>query len=132
MRILGLDIGDRKTGIAIADMSASVAIPREVIRDAGRDETIARIVEIIRDENIDLIVAGVPYNLKGEVAHQAEKVLKFIKHLKKAIAIPVETIDERLTSKAFKGLENDDSMAAAMILQTWLDIRIKNTGEDEE
>ena len=131
MRILGLDIGDRKTGIAIADTSASVAIPKGVIRDAGRDETISQIVKLIQDENIDLVVAGIPYNLKGEVAHQAEKVLTFIKHMKKAVKIPVETVDERLTSKSYKGMGNDDSLAAASILQTWLDQKLTSMGENE-
>ena len=131
MKVLGIDIGDRKTGLAIADTSLSIAIPRGTLANFNRDETLAEIAKLVHDENIELIVAGMPYNLKGEISHQAEKTLRFIKHLEKAIDIPIETIDERLTSKASKGSADDDSLAAALILQTWLDRRLHGIGEDE-
>ena len=131
VKILGLDIGDSKTGYAIADSDVPIATPRGVIEEQSRDKLISRIAEIILKEKIETIVIGVPLNLKGEVAHQAEKVLTFIKHLKKAVDIPIETIDERLTSKASR-CHDDDSYAAAMILQTWLDLKYKKNGDSPE
>jgi putative Holliday junction resolvase len=128
MKVLGLDIGDSKIGFAIADTSLNTAIPKGIIRDGGRDRKIEIIATIIADEKIEIVVAGMPFNLKGEIAHQAEKVLTFIKHLKKAIQIPVETVDERMTSKV-SGDPDADDLAAANILQTWLDIR-KNKNID--
>jgi len=131
VKILGLDIGDSKTGYAIADSDVPIATPRGVIEEQNRDKLILRITEIILKEKIEIIVIGVPLNLKGEVAHQAEKVLTFIKHLKKAVDVPIETIDERLTSKASR-CRDDDSYAAAMILQTWLDLKCKKNGDSPE
>jgi len=130
VKILGLDIGERKTGYAIADSDVPIATPRGVIDEHSRDKLIFRISEIITKEGIEKIIIGLPLNLKGEIAHQAEKVLTFIKHLKKAVDIPIETVDERFTSKT--GCTDDDSHAAAEILQTWLDYNCKRQEVNEE
>jgi len=129
-KILGIDIGDRKTGIAIADTQLPIATPRGIIDEPNRERRIALIAQIVREESIERIIIGLPLNLKGEIAHQAEKVLAFIKHLKKTIDVPIETIDERLTSKASR-CRDDDSPAAVMILQTWLDQKFKNREVNE-
>lgn len=129
-KILALDIGDRKIGLAIADTDAPIPLPKGVISSDNRDEKINRIREIIDREDIQILVVGMPYNLKGEIAHQAEKVMTFIKHLKKQITIKIETIDERLTSKIAGGGDDDES-AAQLILETWIQINLKNYGNSK-
>ena len=122
MKVLGLDIGDRKIGTAIADTALSIAMPGETIVADSDKKKLESILEIIESENIGLIVAGMPYNMKGEIAHQGRKVMDFIEKLKKSTGIQIETVDERLTSKCAGG-GDDDSRAAALILETWLDRR---------
>jgi putative Holliday junction resolvase len=123
-KILALDIGDRKIGLAITDTDAPIPLPKGVISSDNRDEKITRIREIIALEDIRLLVVGIPYNLKGEIAHQAEKVMTFIKHLKKQINIEIVTVDERLTSKIAGGGDDDES-AAQLILETWIQLNLK-------
>ena len=120
MKMLGLDIGDKKIGIAICDSGMTIALPKGVIDSGSRDDKIQAIARFIEDEDIELVVAGMPFNMKGETGHQAKKVEVFIKHLKKEISLPVEIIDERLTSKMAGG-GDDDAQAAALILQTYVD-----------
>lgn len=129
-KILALDIGDRKIGLAIADTDAPIPLPKGVISSDNRDEKISRIKDIIDHDDIQLLVIGMPYNLKGEIAHQAEKVMTFIKHLKKHISIKIETVDERLTSKIAGGGDDDES-AAQLILETWIQINLKNDGNSQ-
>ena len=130
MKILGLDIGDKKIGLAVADDSISIASPLDILADGDRSDKIRKICDLVNSENIELIIAGMPYNLKGEIAHQARKVQVFLKHLRKETNVPIETIDERMTSKLAGG-GVDDHHAAALILQTWLD-RKKSLTDNED
>lgn len=118
--MLGLDIGDKKIGIAICDSGMTIALPKGVVDSGSRDDKIRAIARLIESEDIELVVAGMPLNMKGEIGHQAQKVEVFLKHFKKVISIPVEIIDERLTSKMAGG-GDDDAQAAALILQTYVD-----------
>ncbi|MBU1024070.1 Holliday junction resolvase RuvX [bacterium] len=129
MKALGLDIGDKKIGYAIADTDLRIAIPKGVFDIGTRDEKIQKIFQFVQDENIELIVVGMPYNLKGEIGHQAHKVELFLKYMKREISLPLEIIDERLSSKIAGG-GDDDAVAAAIILQTYLDRNYPVTGED--
>ena len=129
MKVLGLDIGDKKIGYAIGDTDVPIAIPKGVFDIGTRDEKIQKIFQFIRDEDIEIIVVGMPFNLKGEKGHQAEKVTVFLKHMKKIILLPFEIIDERFSSKMAGG-GDDDAQAAAIILQTYLDRNNPDNGEE--
>lgn len=97
MKLLGLDVGDVRIGVAITDKSGAIAKPLTAINnDADVKENLGR---IIKENNIEKIIVGLPFNLKGEVAFQAKKVLDFVENNLKSTGIDIELIDERFTSK---------------------------------
>ena len=142
MRILGLDVGDIRIGIAITDKSGTIASPLTVIKND--DKAKENLDKIIKENNIEKIVVGMPYNLKGELAFQAKKVIDFIENNIKSYGVEVELIDERFTSKiSLKALDKKvkkkqgqkqgvkgaiDKVSAAVLLNDYLDkIRNKKT-----
>ena len=134
-RLIGLDIGDVRIGVAVSDPLGIVATPKGVITRANDAADVAAVVEAVREANAVTIVAGLPLNQHGEVGPQAEKTLTFIELLKETIEIPIETIDERFTTaiahralaqgnlKGKKRKGKVDQVAAQQILQTFLDRR---------
>ena len=136
MRMLGLDVGDIRIGVAITDKSGTIAIPLTVIKnDNQSSENLNR---IIKENNIEKIIVGLPYNLKGEVGFQAKKVIDFIENKIKFHGVKVELIDERFTTKISlkalgKKVKNKqeqkqwekgsvDKISAAVLLNDYLDI----------
>jgi putative Holliday junction resolvase len=126
MRIVAVDIGERRIGVAIADDRALVAVPVGAV-DAGPDivETVARIV---REQEADLLLVGLPLSLTGALGPQAQRVMTLVEELSARLPIPVETWDERLsTVEAERRLgpghprERRDALAAAIVLQAYLD-----------
>lgn len=139
MRILGLDVGDVRIGVAITDKSGTIASPLTVIKND--DQSRENLNKIIKENSIEKIIVGLPYNLKGEVAFQAKKVIDFIENNIKSHSVEVELIDERFTSKiSLKILDKKikqkqgqkqgmkgaiDKVSAAVLLNDYLD-KIKN------
>lgn len=135
MRALGVDAGERRIGLAVSDGSGLIASPLEVITLSEDDDPVARVVDRARELDAECIVVGMPTDLRGERGVAAEKMDQFVQRLREAAGIPVEISDERMTSavatRAMQeaGLtERDrrgqvDKVAAALILQTWLDRR---------
>ena len=134
MRILGIDYGDVRTGIAITDSLGITAQGLETINNNNSDRVLLkRLEEIINQYEVETIVIGMPLNLKGEKTVRAEKTEKFIHKLKcKFNKIPIEIVDERLTTvqahKTMNFLDVDkrkkknivDAIAAVYILETYL------------
>ena len=132
-RILGLDYGERRIGLALSDPMGIIARPLTVIDRKKTADHISRISEIIAEKKITTIVVGLPLTLKGHYSKQTEIVLAFIDQLKSDFQIPIVAIDERLSSVAAKkslllqsvkaGYEKGrvDETAAAIILQEYLD-----------
>ena len=134
MRILGIDYGDVRTGIAITDSLGITAQGLETINNNNSDRVLLkRLEEIINQYEVETIVIGMPLNLKGEKTVRAEKTEKFIHKLKcKFNKIPIEIVDERLTTvqahKTMNFLDVDkrkkknivDTIAAIYILETYL------------
>jgi putative Holliday junction resolvase len=133
MRVMGLDVGDRRIGVALSDELGITATPRHVLKRDGREwAAIARFAE---EEGVEEIVVGVPRSLRGELGPQAEKVLAFITTLRARVSVPVQEWDERLsTAQAERVLldadtsrarrrEVIDKLAAAVILQSFLDYK---------
>ena len=134
MRILGIDYGDVRTGIAITDSLGITAQGLETINNNNSDRVLLkRLEEIINQYEVETIVVGMPLNLKGEKTVRAEKTEKFIHKLKcKFNKIPIEIVDERLTTvqahKTMNFLDVDkrkkknivDTIAAVYILETYL------------
>ncbi len=126
MRILGLDIGDRRIGVAVSDELEIISTPLEVIRN---DEKVnEKIREIINEYNVKRIVVGMPYTLRGETGIQAKKVVGFVDNIIKNLNIEVDYIDERYTTKIPSKLLSKrskkkaiDKFSASIILSHYLD-----------
>jgi putative Holliday junction resolvase len=135
MRILALDHGTRRVGVAVSDEMHLIAQPLEYIAPEPFADFLARLKEILREKEIGLIVIGLPRNMDGSYGPAALKVQEFAAALKDAVTIPLQLWDERLTtSQAQKYLiqggvrrdqrkEKVDKTAAAILLQSYLDSR---------
>jgi len=133
MRYLGLDIGDRRIGVAVSDPSGRLASPLTIIERRREPADFEAINRIVRENEVELVIAGLPRSLNGTLGPQAEKVKDFTDKLRRHIPVPVEFRDERLTTvsarrlmresggKKAKAKARDDAIAAALILQGFLE-----------
>lgn len=133
MRILSLDHGAARIGVAISDESAMMALPFETIPAKPLDGFFTRLKEIITEKEVGLIVVGMPRNMDGSYGPAAEKVREFITLLQAKTAIPIAAWDERLTTAAAHRMLGEagvsaknrkgkiDVVAAQNILQSYLD-----------
>ena len=133
MRSLGLDIGDKRIGVALSDPQGILASPLTIIdcKDEGLD--IEAITNIVSQHRVKQIIAGLPRSMDGSIGKQAEKVKAFTQKLCEHTDVPVEFRDERLTTVSAKrlmqavnrkkprGKVRHDAIAAALILQGYLD-----------
>lgn len=140
MRILGLDVGTKRIGVALSDGLLITAQGMDTIyrQDPGRDLEV--INDLIKTNGITEVVVGLPLNMDGSYSAKTKEVVEFMDSLAKVIAVPVKTWDERLTTVQAERalLEADisrakrrrvvDKLAAQMILQSYLDSRKK--GQD--
>jgi putative Holliday junction resolvase len=137
LRSLGLDIGDRRIGVAVSDPLGVLARPLLVLERDEDEAAIRRIGELVSQYRAEVVVAGLPRSLDGSIREQAEKVKAFAEKLKLALNISLEYRDERLTTVAAKDLLESggkkkkgrvekgayDAAAAAIILQDYLNER---------
>ncbi len=126
MKYLGIDYGDKKIGLAIADSETKIASPYKILTNSK--DVLSKISEICHEEDIDKIIIGLPLTLKSSTSKQTEIVLNFIDKFKKIIDLPIIEQDERLSSgyakellKQIKVKHLDDDVAAMIILQSYLD-----------
>jgi len=131
-RVLGLDVGDKRIGVALSDETRLIASPYCVIQSVGWGPDSRKVADIMRETGAELIVSGLPYNMDGSLGFQAKKVQDFLKVVE-GLGFRVEWIDERLTTVSAQnaliegGMRREDrrnhvdKVAAAVILQTWLD-----------
>ncbi len=127
MRILGIDYGDKKIGLAFGDSSARVAVPLEVIVNEG-ETTIKKLASRVQEEDIDRVVVGVPLPQGNHSSVQLEKTRDFIATLAQAIPVSVVEEDESFTSAESIRLQreegavaNEDALAAMLIVQSYID-----------
>ena len=136
MRALGVDLGEKRIGIAVSDSNGKVATPLQVIiRSKSNKQDHKKICELVDEWEVDIVVVGMPYSLNGSKGLAAKTVEKEVKELSSALEVPVATQDERLTTVtaakelAIQGLDSKkqrkviDQVAASVILQSWLDNR---------
>lgn len=133
MRVLAIDHGTKRMGIAVSDELKIIAQPLEFIGSEPLDDFFARLQQIIREKEVSLVVIGVPRNMDGSYGPAAQKVQEFIAVLKEKLAVPVRSWDERLTTvqanrflieadvRRSKRKEKVDQTAAAILLQSFLD-----------
>jgi putative Holliday junction resolvase len=134
MRWLGIDYGAKRIGLAFGD-EVGVATPLPAVLDASGDARWAKLEEVIRARRATALVVGYPYNMDGSAGFKAKEVDAFVAELKTRFGLPVELVDETLTSYAAessiakkdrRGVRDSgliDSRAATIILQDFLDQR---------
>ncbi|MBD1846462.1 Holliday junction resolvase RuvX [Cyanobacteria bacterium FACHB-63] len=132
---LGLDVGQRRIGVAGCDGTGLIATGLTTIVRKSYPQTIEDLRHIVRDRDVEILVIGMPYSMDGSIGKQGQHIQKFGDTISKALSLPIEYVDERLTSfqaeqsmiaqgislQHNKGLI--DRKAAAIILQQWLDER---------
>jgi putative Holliday junction resolvase len=137
MRILGLDYGDRRIGVALSDAFGWTAQGLEIIERKREGDDFRRIGELVKQHEVEAIVVGLPKNMNGTIGPRGEICLAFAEELRQTLSMPVHLWDERLTTVAATRtlLEADvsrrkrklvvDKLAAALLLQNYLDSRGK-------
>ena len=118
MKILALDFGRARTGVAVSDPTGELARPLGVVERAATEVGLQRLAEIVEEEAAEKVVVGLPLTLKGERGEQARETERFVAALRSRLAVPVEVFDERFTSVLAGG---DDARAAAHILSDYLE-----------
>lgn len=133
MRILAIDHGTKRIGIAVSDAMKVIAQPLEYIPAEPFADFLSRLKELLREKEVELILVGMPRNMDGSYGPAALKVQEFVAALKSAVTVPIQTWDERLTSaqanrfllqgnvRRDKRKEKVDKTAAAILLQGYLD-----------
>lgn len=133
MRILALDHGTKRIGVAISDELQMMAHPFEFIAAEPFADFLVRIKQLLREKEVELVLVGMPRNMDGSYGPAALKVQEFVAVLKETIGVPIKTWDERLTSvqanrflqqaevRGDKRRAKVDKSAAAILLQSYLD-----------
>lgn len=140
MRILGIDPGERRLGLAISDPSGAIAMPLEVMERAGWAKDLAHLRRLIETHNVDEIVVGRPLTAIGKLGSQAHVAAQFAARLRETLSLPVVEVDERFSTAAAERTLREggrrsrergardrrtrrDAIAAALMLQPYLDRR---------
>ena len=124
MRVMALDYGAARTGVAISDATGTLARPVTVVERAATQAGLRRLVALVETEQAEQIVVGLPLTLRGAHGLQAEETERFVETLRSAVSVPVERFDERFTttlaSRDPDSNAPEDARAAAHLLETYL------------
>lgn len=123
MKVLALDYGNARTGVAVSDPTGTIARPLCVVERAGTDQGLAKLAELIGEEEVDRVVVGLPLTLRGERGEQAEETQRFIDILTDVTDVPVVAFDERFTTDLAQqtpAAAEEDARAAAHLLSSYL------------
>ena len=145
MRFLGLDLGERRIGVALSDASGWLARPLTVVLRSELEAELDAIAKLVREHRVQQVVVGYPLSLDGTVGQQATRVAKYVRQLRECLPVPVVLWDERLSTAQAERLIHDtgkrvrreriDAAAAAVILQSYLDAQgsaVQPAGESEK
>jgi putative Holliday junction resolvase len=125
VKVVAIDYGSARTGVAVSDPSGTIGRPLGVVERAASDAGLARLAELIRTEDAERVVVGLPLTLRGERGAQARETEAFVEALRAAIDVPVESFDERFTTGLAERLGTDDApedaRAAAHLLSSYLE-----------
>lgn len=134
-RVLGLDVGDARIGVALSDPDRRIALPAGTIQVAGAPHDLRAVAALVTEHDVTEVIVGYPLSMSGERGDAARKAEEFAVGLRAVLEVPVHLQDERLsTRQAERGLREagatgrqirraSDQAAAAVILQAWLDRR---------
>jgi putative Holliday junction resolvase len=125
VRVLALDFGAARTGVAVSDATGTIATPLGIVERAASRAGLARIAELVDENAAERVVVGLPLTLRGEAGEQAQRTSEFVRALREILAVPVETYDERFTTAlAARGSGGggapEDARAAAHLLESYL------------
>jgi putative Holliday junction resolvase len=123
VKVLALDFGAARTGVAVSDATGTIAQPLDVVERAASRDGLARVAEIVREHEVERVVVGLPLTLGGQRGSQALETEKFVRELREALDVPVETYDERFTTTLASkdsGTAPEDARAAAHLLESYL------------
>ena len=128
MKVVALDYGAARTGVAVSDPTGTLARPLGVIERAASDAWLKRVAALVTEHEAELVLVGLPLTLRGERGAQAQETERFVEALRRVVPVPVETFDERFTTKiaaqaGTAGAEaEEDARAAAHLLAGYLDL----------
>jgi putative pre-16S rRNA nuclease len=141
VRVLALDLGSKRIGVAVSDRSGTIATPLTVVERSGRlEQDHRRLAALVADEEAELVVVGLPLSLDGTIGPAARGVVAEAEALARQLPVPVETIDERFTTVTADQVlraadvrgparrRSVDKVAAAVMLQAWLDRQGRGRG----
>ena len=128
MKVLALDYGSARTGVAVSDATGVLARPVEVIKRASEPAGLSRLDELVAEHEPDVVLVGMPLTLRGEAGAQAVETETFVTLIRARLLMPIETWDERFTTTLAQQGDSrapEDALAAAHLLQSWLDRRAR-------
>ncbi len=123
MKVLALDYGRARTGVAVSDPTGTIARPLCVVEQAAGEDGLARLAELIREQEAERVVVGLPLTLRGERGEQVRETDRFVAALTDLTDVPVVTFDERFTTDLAEQTPADapeDARAAAHLLSSYL------------
>jgi putative Holliday junction resolvase len=123
LRVLALDYGAARTGVAISDATGTIAQPLGVVERAATERGIAEVRALVDEHGAESVVVGMPLTLRGERGAQADETEAFVEALRSVLDVPVETYDERFTTAIAAragGAADEDARAAAHLLESYL------------
>ena len=124
MKVVALDYGAARTGVAVSDPTGTLARPMGVVEKAGTAAGLARLAELIEGERAERVVVGLPLTLRGERGEQAQETERFVEALRAVVGVPVESFDERFTTDLAEAATDaeapEDARAAAHLLTSYL------------
>ena len=124
MRVLALDFGAARTGVAVSDATRTLARPVGIVERAATEEGLDELAALVTAHEVDVVLVGMPLTLKGEHGEQARVTEAFVEILRERLEVPVEIEDERFTTTLAQqsgGTAPEDAVAAAHLLQGWLE-----------
>ena len=124
MKVLALDYGATRTGVAVSDATGTIARPLGVVERAAGERGLAELRDLVLEHEVDRIVVGLPVTLRGERGAQAVETDAFVEALRGVVSVPVETYDERFTTAIAAregGTAAEDARAAAHLLESYLE-----------
>lgn len=125
MKVLALDYGSARTGVAVSDPTGTIARPLGIVERAASDAGLAQLADLVRREDVGRVVVGLPLTLRGEHGAQAVETDRFLSALRDAVDVPVESFDERFTTvlagRSPVAGAPEDARAAAHLLSSYLE-----------
>jgi putative holliday junction resolvase len=125
LKVLALDFGSARTGVAVSDPTGTIAKPVGVVERAATETGLTQLAALIQAEEVELVVVGLPLTLRGERGEQADETERFVTDLRATVDVPVDTFDERFTTdlaeQTSNGAGSVGAAAAAHLLSSYLE-----------